>query len=143
MAEKKHTLRLEQVGTVAFEATAANGGSLIIDGSQDIGGEGRGMRPTEVLLAALASCSAMDVVHILRKQRQPIEHLSIEIEGVRKDAVPAPFKSAHLVFTVRGAVEEAKLQRAVSLAVEKYCSVRATLDPTVEITWEARNASDM
>jgi putative redox protein len=141
MAEKKHSLRLEQIGAAAFEATAPEGGKLIIDGSPDIGGEGRGMRPTEVLLAALASCSAMDVVHILRKQRQTLEHLTIDIEGIRKDATPAPYKSIKLVFTVHGVVENDKLQRAVSLAVEKYCSVRATLDPAVEITWEARHSS--
>jgi putative redox protein len=141
MAEKKHSVRLEQIGAAAFEATSLAGGSLIVDGSPDIGGEGRGMRPMEVLLAALASCSAMDVVHILRKQRQALEHLTIEIEGVRTDATPAPYKSVKLVFTARGVVEDDKLQRAVSLAVEKYCSVRATIDPAVEITWEARHAT--
>ena len=141
MAEKKHSVRLEQIGAAAFEATSLAGGSLIVDGSPDIGGEGRGMRPMEVLLAALASCSAMDVVHILRKQKQALEHLTIEIEGVRTDATPAPYKSVKLVFTARGVVEADKLQRAVSLAVEKYCSVRATLDPAVEIKWEARHAT--
>lgn len=141
MAEKKHSVRLEQIGAAAFEATALAGGSLIVDGSADIGGEGRGMRPMEVLLAALASCSAMDVVHILRKQKQALEHLTIEIEGLRADATPAPYKRVTLVFTARGVVEDDKLQRAVSLAVEKYCSVRATLDPAVEIRWEARHAT--
>jgi putative redox protein len=141
MTEKKHTVRLEQIGPAAFEATASEGGSLIIDGSPDIGGEGRGMRPMEVLLSAIASCSAMDVVHILRKQRQSLEHLTIEIEGVRKDAVPSPYKNVKLVFTARGVVEPDKLQRAVSLAVEKYCSVTESLDPAIEITWEARHAS--
>jgi len=140
MTEKKHTVRLEQIGAAAFEATASEGAKLIVDGSPDIGGENRGMRPTEVLLAALASCSAMDVVHILRKQKQALERLTIEIEGVRKDATPAPYKTVKLVFTAHGVVENDKLQRAVSLAVEKYCSVRATLDPAVEITWEARHA---
>jgi putative redox protein len=142
MAEKKHSVRLEQIGAAAFEATASSGGSLVVDGSSDIGGEGRGMRPTEVLLAAIASCSAMDVVHILRKQKQALEHLTIDIEGVRVDATPAPYKTVKLVFTARGVVEDDKLQRAVSLAVEKYCSVRATLDPAVEITWEAKHAAD-
>jgi putative redox protein len=141
MPEKKHSVRLEQIGAAAFEATAAEGGSLIIDGSPDIGGEGRGMRPMEVLLASLASCSAMDVVHILRKQRQTLEKLTIEIEGIRKDATPAPYKQIKLVFTAYGSVENDKLQRAVSLAVEKYCSVRTSLDPAIEISWEARHGT--
>jgi putative redox protein len=130
---------LERIGHAAFEATAGSGGKLVVDGAPDIGGENRGMRPMELLLSAVASCSAMDVVHILvNKQKQPLEALRIEIEGTRKDAVPAPFTKIHLVFIARGAVEPNKLTRAVSLAVEKYCSVSETLADEVDITWEAR-----
>jgi putative redox protein len=130
---------LERIGHAAFEATAGSGGKLVVDGSPEIGGEGRGMRPMELLLSAVASCSAMDVVHILvNKQKQPLESLRIEIEGARADATPAPFTKMHLVYIAKGAVEENKLQRAVQLAVEKYCSVSATLSDDVPITWEAR-----
>jgi putative redox protein len=138
MSGKTHVVRLSQVGAAAFEATAAGGGTLIVDGPPDMGGEGRGMRPTELLLSALASCSAMDVVNILRKQRQPLEKLSIRIDGERADAVPAPFTKIQLTFFAEGAIDDHKLQRAVQLAVEKYCSVRVTLDPKVEITWTAK-----
>ncbi len=137
MAEKTMQVRLEQVGAAAFEATAASGGALVVDGAPEIGGEGRGMRPMELLLSAVASCSAMDVLHILRKQKEPIEHLSIAIEGVRQGAVPSPFVRMKLVFVARGNVDAHKLDRAVSLAVEKYCSARATLGE-VSVTWEAR-----
>ena len=129
---------LERIGHAAFEATAGSGGKLVVDGSPEIGGEGRGMRPMELLLSAVASCAAMDVVHILvNKQKEPLEHLRIEIEGERPDATPAPFTRMKLVFIAKGEVNDAKLQRAVSLAVEKYCSARATLGG-VEVTWEAR-----
>jgi putative redox protein len=129
---------LERIGHAAFEATAGSGGKLVVDGSPDIGGEGRGMRPMELLLSAVASCAAMDVVHILvNKQKEPLEHLRIEIEGERPSTIPAPFTRMKLVFVAKGAVDEGKLQRAVSLAVEKYCSARATLGG-VEVTWEAR-----
>jgi putative redox protein len=138
MSGKNHVVTLAQVGPAAFEATAAGGGSLIVDGSPDIGGEGRGMRPMEVLLSSLASCAAMDVVHILRKQRQDLQHLSIKVEGERADAVPAVFTRIKLIFQARGAVDEHKLQRAVQLAVEKYCSVGASLDPKLEVSWEAQ-----
>ena len=131
---------LERVGHAAFEATATgSGGKLVVDGAPDIGGTDRGMRPMELLLSAVASCSAMDVVHILvNKQKEPLEGLRIEIEGTRKDAIPAPFTKMHLVFIARGAVDTNKLTRAVSLAVEKYCSVSETLADEVAITWEAR-----
>jgi len=138
MSGKTHLVTLSQIGAAAFEATAADGGSLIVDGSPDIGGEGRGMRPMEVLLSSLASCAAMDVVHILRKQRQDLQHLSIKIEGERTDGTPSPYQRIKLVFEARGAVDDHKLQRAVQLGVEKYCSVGASLDPKIEVRWEAR-----
>jgi putative redox protein len=138
MSGKVHRVKLVKIGAAAFQADAEGGGSLVVDGSPDIGGEGRGMRPTELLLSALASCAAMDVVHILRKQRQDLQQLTIATEGERVEAVPAPFKKIKLVFEARGAVDDHKLQRAVQLSVEKYCSVRASLDPTIEISWEAR-----
>lgn len=139
MAERTMRVTLEKIGAAAFEAHAAGSdGRLIVDGAEEIGGEGRGMRPMELFLSAIASCSAMDVVAILRKQREPLEDLSVEIEGARRDAVPSPFARVHLRFVARGAIDEHKLRRAVALSVEKYCSVRATMSPEVEVTWEAQ-----
>lgn len=139
MTEKTHRIHLEQIGTAAFHAeTVEGGGSLVVDGSPDIGGEGRGMRPMELLLTSLASCSAMDLLHILRKQRQPLEQLQVEIVGVRNDAVPSPFVRVELTFLVRGAVDPRKLERAARLSVEKYCSAIASLDPSIEVRWSAR-----
>ena len=82
----------------------------------------------------------MDVLHILRKQREPLEKLDIALEGVRADAVPAPFTRIELVFVAHGDVDPHKLERAVGLAVDKYCSVRASLLPSVEVVWSARRA---
>jgi len=138
MIEKKMSVKLVQIGAAAFDVTAESGGKLIVDGSPEIGGEGRGMRPMELLLSALASCSAMDVVDILRKQRQALEHLEVEIEGVRAAAIPSPYTRIHLVFVAKGNVDPHKLERAVSLSVEKYCSVRASLGADAAITWAAR-----
>jgi putative redox protein len=137
-SDEKTRVRLEQIGAAAFEASSSRAGKLIVDGSAELGGEGRGMRPMELLLSSIASCSAMDVIHILRKQQQPLEHLAVEIEGVRKDAVPSPFVSMHLVFVARGKLDAHKLQRAVALAVEKYCSARASLAAEIAVTFEAR-----
>lgn len=131
------TVKLDQVGAAAFEAEAGSGGTVILDGAPKIGGEGRGMRPMELLLTALASCSAMDVLYILRKQKEPIEDLRIEVEGERADAVPAVFTKIHLRFLAKGEVNERKLARAVALSVEKYCSVRSSLSPDVEVTFES------
>jgi putative redox protein len=139
--EAKRTVEvtLTSVGMAAYEATGArSGGKIVLDGPPDIGGEGRGMRPMELLLSALAGCSVMDVGKILRQQREPLEGLRVEVKGLRADAVPSPYTEIHLVFIARGAVAPQKLERAVRLAVEKYCSVGASLAPEIRVTHEAR-----
>lgn len=140
MTKSAMRVRLRRTGAAAFEAEGGSGGKLVVDGAPDIGGEGRGMRPMELLLTALASCSAMDVVHILKKQREPLERLDVDIEGLRADATPAPFTTIKLVFVGNQGLNEHKFQRAVKLSVEKYCSVRVSLDPSIAISWEARLA---
>jgi putative redox protein len=134
---KQMNVKLERVGKAAFRAVAGSGGELVVDGSPEIGGEGKGMRPMELLLSALASCAAMDVVSILTKQREPLADLIIEAEADRADATPAPFTRAHLRFTAHGGVDAHKLERAVTLSVTKYCSVASSLDPKLAITFEA------
>lgn len=131
-------VRLEQAGPVAFEATAeVSGARATLDGKADIGGEGKGMRPTEMLLTGLAGCAAIDVAHILRRQKEPLEHLAIEVEGDKNDKPPHRFVAIRLRFLATGDVNDHKLQRAVQLSVEKYCTVRNSLDPAIELTWEA------
>jgi putative redox protein len=138
MSKPNFQISLQRIGKAAFRARSGTGGELLLDGSPDIGGEGRGMRPMELLLTAIASCASLDVVHILQtKQRQPLEDLEVFAEGERKDATPAPFTKVHLRFVAHGAVDPQKLERAVALSVEKYCSVKDSLDPAIQVTWEA------
>ncbi len=126
---------------VHFEASNSDGNSIQIDGSPAIGGEGKGFRPMEVLLAAIAGCSAMDLVPILRKQRQQVDDISIAVRGRRAEGVtPAPFENIELVFTITGQVDKARADRAAALAVEKYCSVAETLSDSVEISWRVEIA---
>jgi putative redox protein len=135
-APMKITLRRES--GAKFTATNAAGNTLVVDGPPDVGGVGAGMRPMEVLLASLASCSAVDVLLIMQKQRQPLTDLDVEVEGLRADAVPAVYTDIHLTFTGGGDIQLEKLQRAVELSAEKYCSVSAMLEPKVKITFTAR-----
>ena len=128
---------LRRVGTVAFEASDDEGHSITIDGPQKLGGTGRGLRPMQTFLVALAGCSAMDVVMILTQQKQPLEDLAIDVHGERADAVPAVYEHIHLAFFATGEVAPNKLERAVRLSVEKYCSVAKMLVPEVKVTWEA------
>lgn len=112
-----------------------DGNELHIDGAEKIGGEGAGFRPMQTLLAALAGCASMDLVSILEKQRAGLRHLKITVDGTRPDTTPAPFSAIHLHFSLFGPVDQSKAERALDLAVNKYCSVGEMLRKSAEITY--------
>jgi len=120
---------------VHFEAKNSDGKTIQLDGSPEIGGEGKGVRPMQALLMSLAGCSSMDVVSLLKKMRQPLEDMRVEVKGQRVDAVPAVFEKIHMQFILKGEIEEEKARKAIGMSVEKYCSVAKMLDKTAEITW--------
>jgi len=133
-------ISMRRLSGAHFEARNDAGQSCVIDGPAEIGGTGQGMRPMELVLVALAGCSAVDVLHIMSKQRQLLHHLDIEVTGERADAVPAVYTHIHVVFTGSGDIELDKLERAVALSFAKYCSVARMLEPKVKITYEAKRA---
>lgn len=115
-----------------FEAENNRGNRVSIDGGE----ESKGMRPMELLLTAMGSCSAFDAVFILEKQRQKIRDFRVEVSGMRADeGAPKPFESIHLTFILAGEIDRHKAERAVKLSVEKYCSVSATFRPDTKITY--------
>jgi putative redox protein len=118
--------------------TDAKGHTIKIDIPADQGGHGNGFRPMQTMLAALCGCSSVDVVSILKKQRQTLDDLIIKVDGERQHGVePALWEKIHLLFQLKGDVDPAKANRAVQLSMEKYCSVAETLRRAgAEITWE-------
>jgi putative redox protein len=118
--------------------TDAKGHTIKIDIPADQGGHGNGFRPMQTMLAALCGCSSVDVVSILKKQRQPLEDLIIKVDGERQHGVePALWEKIHLLFQIKGEVDPAKANRAVQLSLEKYCSVAETLRRAgADISWE-------
>ena len=128
---------------VRFEGANSAGNTVIVEGSPEIGGEGQGMRPMELLLVSLASCSSMDVVSILKKMRQPLEDMRVEVNGARAtDQVPAVFTKIHLHFILKGDLRADRVEEALRLSVEKYCSVGRMLDKTAEITYDWKMDGD-
>ena len=126
---------LKKIGPIAFEATTESGHTVIMDGSPDHGGANLGSRPMEMVLMGLGGCSGIDVSLILQKSRQQVSDCSIDIDAKRADAVPAVFTDIHLHYTVTGKqLDPKKVARAVSLSMEKYCSVTQMLEPSVNIT---------
>ena len=118
-----------------MEAANEAGNKVLMDASPDIGGADHGFRPMQLLLSALGGCSAIDIISILKKQKQTLEDINITVSGERqKDVVPSLFTGAHVHFVLYGNLDEDKVKKAVSLSVEKYCSVARTLEKTATIT---------
>lgn len=120
--------------TIHFEARNERGNRVQIDGAESMGGEGKGMRPMELLLVSVASCSAMDLVSILKKQRQKLDDIRIEVTGDRPGSrAPRPFRAMGIHFVLTGELNPGKVEHAVTLAVEKFCSAAETLSRDVHI----------
>ena len=121
---------------VHFEASGSENVKVQVDGSEAIGGQGLGVRPMELVLMALGSCSSFDLLTILKKQRQDIEDVSVSVEGERTDAIPALFTKIPMDINLTGNLDKAKAEKAAELAVKKYCSVHDMLAAGgVEITY--------
>jgi putative redox protein len=122
---------------VHFEASSPSSAVKVnIDGSPEIGGLGLGVRPMEMVLMALGSCSSLDLISILKKQKQVIKDFSVSVEGQRREQIPTIFTKIHMTFTLTGEINEDKAARAAELAVRKYCSVHDMLVAGgVEITY--------
>ena len=127
-------IKLSRRGGYRFEASNCLGKTAILDGPVKMGGNDDGMRPMEMVLVGLAGCSSFDVLHTLEKGRQIPEDVDVVVTAERADAVPAVFTKIAMHFKVSGAVTEKRLQQAIDLSVEKYCSVAAMLGKTAEIS---------
>lgn len=115
----------------AFHFSAANdaGKAVQLDSSPDDGGDNLGMRPMQMLLAAMGGCSAIDVIKILKKQRQELKDLKITVTGEReKGAVPSLYETVNAHYKFFGDLDADKVEKAIKLSIDKYCSVSKTLE---------------
>lgn len=121
---------------VLFQAKNENGNTFLIDGSPAIGGVDAGFRPMELLLAGIGGCSVMDIISILKKQRQEVKNVDIEVSGEREESGDVSiFRKINLHFTLTGTIDENKAAKAIELSVTKYCSVGRMLEKTAEISY--------
>jgi putative redox protein len=120
-----------------LEATNENGNLIIMDASEANGGSNSGFRPMQLLLSAIGGCSAIDVISILKKQKQVITDFEIEVEGDREKIEDySLWRKIVLHFIIKGEVEPEKANKAVKLSLDKYCSVSKTLEPTATINYK-------
>ena len=128
---------------MTFVAESGTGHAVVVDAAQDIGGKNLGARPMELVLMGTGACTAIDVMHILRKARQPVTDCVVEVEAERAPEEPKVFTriKLHYIVTGRG-LASAQVERAIKLSKEKYCSATIMLAKTAEITfdWEVREA---
>jgi putative redox protein len=132
----KGTVNLRWTGARMMLGIDSRGSTIPIGFNREMEPPWNGVKPSDLLLLAAASCSAYDVVEILEKQREPLISLDIECTGDQVSDQPYNFVAIHLKYIIQGDVNPKKLARAIQLSEEKYCSVLATLRSGVEITSE-------
>jgi putative redox protein len=120
-----------------FVGESGSGHSVVMDGAPESGGRNAGIRPMEMLLLGLAGCSGFDVVHILEKGREKVTFCTVEVDAERAETDPKVFTRIHLRFRIAGkALARTKVERAVQLSAEKYCSASIMLGKTAVLSHE-------
>jgi len=120
-----------------FETVNERGNIVLLDNKTDE--EPKGASPMDLILRGIAGCSSIDIVMILRKQQHELEDLRVEVDGYREDgAIPNVFKKIQLDFILKGDVPAAKVERAVKLSMDKYCSVSKMLEKAAEISYSVQ-----
>lgn len=131
--------KVKWVEGLQFVGESATGHTIVMDGDMDTGGKNTGMRPTELLLISLGGCSGMDVISLLKKKKQEITGIEINIKGLKADSYPKKFTEIEIEYVVSGKdVSEEAVKRSVELSMEKYCSVKATLEGVSKISFTYR-----
>ena len=127
----------------SFAGTSGSGHSVTLDVAPEAGGRNQGIRPMEMILLGLGGCTAIDVLQMLRKGRLNVTDLRVEVNGERADEVPQVFETIHVHFILRGeGLNAAKVERAIELSANKYCSATIMLGQVAEITHDFQIVSD-
>ena len=132
--------RIKLVDGMMFVGESGSGHAVVMDGAPEYGGRNVGIRPMEMLLIGLGGCTAFDVVQILRKGREQVSDCEVDVTAERAETDPKVFTKIHLEYRVAGKdLAPAKVERAIQLSKEKYCSASIMLGAVVEIThsWTA------
>lgn len=129
--------RVQLVEGMTFVAESGSGHAVVLDASPEVGGRNLGARPMELVLMGTGACSAIDVVHILRKARQAIGGCVVELDAARASDDPKVFTRIHFHYIVTGkGLADAQVERAIRLSSEKYCSATAMMAKTAAIEWD-------
>ncbi|HYQ58159.1 MAG TPA: OsmC family protein [Draconibacterium sp.] len=134
----KQEVKISWKDKMAFEAEV-NGHKIMLDAAEAVGGENRGPRPKPLMLTALAGCTGMDVVSILKKMRVEVEDFNVTVEGDLTDEHPKQYYKMNVIYEFKGKdLPLEKLKKAVSLSEERYCGVSALYKKAIEVTSEIK-----
>ena len=130
-------VRVTWADNMMFVGETGSGHALVMDGAPEAGGKNLGARPMEMLLLGLGGCTAFDVVLILKRGREPVNGCRVDVEAERAESEPKIFTKIHMIYRLSGkGLSPVKVERAIQLSKEKYCSASAILGATAEITHE-------
>jgi putative redox protein len=136
METVKGSVNIKWAGARMMLGVDSRGAAIPIGYNRDADPTWNGVKPSDLLLLAAASCSAYDVIEILEKQRESVDELNVQCTGEQITEQPYKFVAVHLKYIIRGAVDPKKVERAIRLSEEKYCSVLATLRPSLTLSSE-------
>jgi putative redox protein len=140
MVEEEHealpvAVKVKWIDGVRFVASDDKGHSVVMDVSKEHGGEGSAFGPMQLLLVALGGCTGIDIVGIMRKQRQKLTSFEILVSGERVAEHPRVYGKIHVEYRLKGeGLTEKAVQRAIQLSVDTYCSVGATIKKTAQVS---------
>lgn len=119
-----------------FELNAENDLKLVMDSSANLEGKNRGMTPMQLLLGGLMGCVSIDVMLVLKKQKLSPKVYKVEADAQKKDGIPAAYDKIHLKISLDKEIDIKRVNRAIDLSLNKYCSVRASLHPDIDVSYE-------
>jgi putative redox protein len=133
------SVKISYVQGLQFVGSSSSGHALVMDGGPEVGGNNTAPRPMELLLLGIGGCSGMDIVSILKKKRQDITGLEITVNGKRADTHPKRLTDIVLEFIIKGRnISEEAVKRSVDLSMNKYCSVKASLEGSAKVRFSYR-----
>ncbi|MGX6443715.1 OsmC family protein [Neobacillus sp. K501] len=122
-------------GNMAFSGMAPSGHEMIMDAAEEFGGENSGARPTELLLNAVAGCTGIDIISILKKMRLEPTSFQMDVQGDRAETHPKRFTDINIHYALDGDLPEEKVIRAIQLSKDKYCSVSHSLNANISVSY--------
>jgi putative redox protein len=129
-------IELNWKGQMLFESIAPEG-KVLIDAAEEVGGQGKGLRPKAMMLSSLAGCSGMDIASLLKKMRAEVADFKIEVEANLTEEHPKYYDKVHVTYTFYGSdFKKDKIEKSVNLSVDRYCGVMEMFRQFAEVTTE-------